>query len=181
MVNEMKLIKYILSILFCNGYRLLRFIPNNDPIMGCMLPFSKQGRWWQGALFALITMVSFDFITMKVGLWTVVTAGTYAGLGLLFHFAYKRIGKVKLKHYLGSGIIGVLIFDFVTGVLFGPAMFGMNFAQALIGQIPFTVMHLLTVTGFVLIITPVLDRAVISNPSLDDSAVLNKLKFLVRA
>ncbi len=177
----MKLIKYVLSILFCNAYRFLRIIPNNDPIMGCMLPFSRQDRWWQGALFALVTMISFDFITMKVGMWTVVTALTYAGLGLLFHFAYKRIGKVKLKHYLGSGVVGVLIFDFVTGVLFGPAMFGMSFVQAFIGQIPFTVMHLLTVSGFILILTPLLDRAVISNPALEDSAVLNRLRFWARA
>lgn len=177
----MKLLKYALSILFCNAYRLLRIIPNNDPIMGCMLPFSKQGRWWQGALFALITMVSFDFLTMRVGIWTAVTALTYAGLGLGFHFLYRRIGKVKLKHYLGSGIAGVLIFDFVTGVLFGPAMFGMSLAQAFLGQIPFTIIHLVTVTGFVLIITPVLDRAVVSNPALEDEAVLNRLKFWARA
>lgn len=177
----MKLIKYVLSILFCNAYRLLRIIPNNDPIMGVMLPFSRQDRWWQGALFALVTMISFDFITMKVGVWTAVTALTYAGLGLLFHFVYKRVGKVKLKHYLGSGVVGVLIFDFVTGILFGPAMFGMSFAQAFIGQIPFTVMHLLTVSGFILILTPLLDRAVISNPALEDTAVLNKLRFWVRA
>jgi len=177
----MKTAKYAIGILFCNAYRLLRFIPNNDPIMGCMLPFAKQGKWWHAALFALITMVSFDFITMRVGLWTAVTAGTYASLGLLFHFQYKRIKQVKLKHYLGSGVAGVLIFDFVTGVLFGPVMFGMTFAQALIGQVPFTILHLLTVSGFVLIITPLLDRTVISNPALEDSAVLNKLRFFARA
>jgi hypothetical protein len=177
----MKLLKYLISVLLCNGIRLLRIIPNNDPIMGCMLPFSKQGRWWQGALFALITMISFDFLAMKVGLWTVTTGLTYAGLGLMFHLIYKRVGKVRLKHYLGSGVLGVLIFDFVTGVLFGPAMFGMSFAQAFFGQIPFTIIHLVTVTGFVLIITPVLDRAVVSNPVLEDSAVLNRLKLWVRA
>jgi len=177
----MKFLKYFLGILFCNALRFLRFIPNNDPIMGFMLPFSRQGKWWQGALFALLAMVSFDFITMKVGLWTLVTALTYAGLGVMFHFAYKRIGKVKLKHYLGSGVAGVLIFDFVTGVLFGPAMFGMSFLQAFVGQIPFTAMHLLTVTFFILLLTPLLDRTIVSNPLLEDSAVLNRIKLLARA
>lgn len=173
----MKFLKYVLGILFCNALRFLRFIPNNDPIMACMLPFSRHGKWWQGALFALLTMVSFDFITMKVGMWTAVTALTYAGLGIMFHFAYKRIGKVKLKHYIGSGVIGVLIFDFVTGILFGPAMFGMSFAQALIGQIPFTIMHLLTATFFIILLAPLLDRAIVGNPSLEDSAVLNRIKL----
>lgn len=177
----MKVVKYLLSLLFCNAYRFLRFIPNNDPIMGFMLPFAKQDRWWQASLFALLTMVSFDFITMRVGIWTAVTACTYAGLGVLFHFSYKKLKKVKLKHYLGSGVVGVLIFDFVTGVLFGPAMFGMSFAQAFIGQIPFTVMHLLTVTAFILILTPLLDRAIVSNPTLEDSAVIDKIKLWVRA
>ncbi len=177
----MKILKYILSILFCNAYRLLRFIPNNDPIMGCMLPFAKQDSWWKAPLFAFVTMVSFDFITMRVGVWTGVTAITYAALAIMFHFTYKRIGTVKLKHYLGSGIVGVLIFDFVTGVVAGPAMFGMNIAQAAIGQIPFTVMHLLTVSFFVILITPILDRTIISNPTLEDTAVINKIKFLVRA
>jgi len=175
----MKLLKYLLSILFCNGYRFLRFIPNNDPIMGCMLPFARQDSWWKAPLFAFATMVSFDFITMRVGPWTAITALTYAGLAIMFHFTYKKIGTVKLRHYLGSGIVGVLIFDFVTGVVAGPAMFGIGFAQAAIGQIPFTVMHLITVSGFIIIITPILDRVIISNPTLEDSMVVNKLKFLV--
>ena len=177
----MKILKYVLSILFCNAYRLLRFIPNNDPIMGCMLPFARNDKWWKAPLFAFATMVSFDFITMRVGVWTGVTAITYAGLAIMFHFTYKRIGTVKLKHYIGSGIVGVLIFDFITGVVAGPAMFGMSIAQAAIGQIPFTVMHLLTVTFFVLLITPILDRAVISNPALEDTTVISRLKFLARA
>lgn len=176
----MKFLKYLISIIFCNAFRLLRFIPNNDPIMGCMLPFSRQDKWWQGALFAFITMISFDLMTSGIGIWTLATAGTYAGLGLGFHLAYKRIGKVKLKHYLGSGIIGVLVFDFVTGVLLGPTMFGMNYMQALIGQIPFTIVHLLTVTAFILILTPVFDTSIVNNPALEDSAVLSKIKMLVR-
>ena len=177
----MKTIKYALSLLFCNAYRFLRIIPNNDPIMGCMLPFSKQDKWWHASLFAFLAMATFDLITMKVGIWTAVTASIYAGLGLIFHFSFKKIKKVKLKHYLGSGIAGILIFDAVTGVLMGPAMFGMSFAQALIGQIPFTAMHLLTGTAFILILTPLLDRAIVSNPSLEDNAVLSKLKMWTRA
>jgi len=177
----MALVKYALSMLFCNAYRLLRIIPNNDPIMGCMLPFSRQDKWWQGALFALVTMVSFDLMTSGIGIWTLVTAGTYAALGLAFHFTYKRISKVKLRHYLGSGIIGVLAFDFITGVLFGPAMFGMTFTQAFLGQLPFTAMHLLTATAFILIITPALDTSIVSNPALEDSAVISKIRLLVRA
>ena len=146
-----------------------------------MLPFSRQDKWWQGALFALITMISFDIITMRLGIWTLVTGTTYASIGLLFHFTYKKIKKVKLRHYVGSGIIGVLIFDMVTGVILGPAMFGMSYLQALIGQIPFTVIHLLTVTGFILILTPVFDSSIVNNPVLENTNAINKIKMLVKA
>jgi hypothetical protein len=178
--EEIGIFKFVLLMLFCNLFRLLKFIPNNDPIMGSMLPFSKKNKWYTGALFALLTMVSFDIITGFVGVWTIVTALTYAALGLLFNYIYskrQKAGKtIGLKVYFGSGIAGVLIFDFITGVIATPFMFGMSFEQALIGQIPFTLIHLATVSFFVLIITPILDKNVLMNPRLDDEHVANYLK-----
>ena len=176
----MKLAKYALSILFCNAYRLLRFIPNNDPIMGCMLPFARRDKAWKAALFAFITMASFDFITMKAGAWTIVTAGTYALLALVFGLIYNRMKTVKLRHYLGSGISGVLIFDFITGPIMSSYLFKIPFSVAFVGQIPFTILHLLTVSGFILILTPILDKLVVANPQLEDSKVLNKFRFFAR-
>jgi len=178
---SMKLLKYALSILFCNAYRFLRFIPNNDPIMGCMLPFSKQDKWWQGALFAFITMASFDFLVGKTGIWTIVTASTYAFLGLMFHVAFKNKKKIKLKHYLGSGVLGVLIFDLVTGPIMSSWLFKIPFEAAVVGQVPFTAMHLISVSFFIVLLTPLFDRAIASNPSLEDTAVFNRLRFWTRA
>ena len=76
-----------------------------------------------------------------------------------------------IKAYLGYGVIGVLVFDFVTGVLATPLLFGMTFAAAFIGQIPFTAMHLLTSSAFILIVTPLLDKQVLLNKRLDDSRI----------
>ncbi len=171
----MKIVKYILSIFFCNLYRLFRFIPNNDPIMGCMLPFARQDKWWNSALFAFITMFSFDLITGMVGIWTLVTALTYAGLGILFHQIYKKKKKINLKTYLGSGIIAVLIFDFITGPIFSSWMFQMSFEAALIGQIPFTLLHLASVSAFIVILTPLLDVHLVNSKQLEDNKVWNKL------
>jgi uncharacterized membrane protein len=157
-------------------YRLLRFIPNNDPIMGVMLPYARQEKWWAAGLFAALTMASFDAITGKVGTWTVVTSLTYGILGIAFHFAFKRMqkngSKIDLLTYLGSGIIGVLAFDFVTGPVMSSALFGMSFAEAFIGQIPFTAMHLASVSAFVLLLTPVLDPMLVNNAKLEDKSVL---------
>lgn len=176
----MKLVKYFLSILFCNAFRLLRFIPNNDPIMGCMLPFARQHKWWNAALFSFITMVSFDLITGMTGIWTLVTASTYGALGILFHQIYKKKKKINLKTYLGSGIIGVLIFDFITGPIMSSWMFQMPFEVAFIGQIPFTLLHLASVSAFVLILTPLLDVHLMNSKQLEDHKVWNKVLNFAR-
>ncbi len=167
--------KFLISVFFANAIRILRFIPNNDPIMGMMLPFSKQEKVYVSVLFPIVTMVSFDLLTSGLGLWTLITAATYGCLGLSFYFAYKKMKKVDMKRYLGSGVIGVLIFDLVTGVIAAPFMFGMSFPQAFIGQIPFTLLHLTTVTGYILIITPLLDKHILKNKNLDDTKILTLL------
>ena len=167
------IIKFIIGIFFANIIRLFRFIPNNDPIMAVMLPYSKQNNKWASFLFPFITMVSFDAITGYLGVWTIITSVTYGGLGLLFMHIYRKKKKVGLKTYFFSGIFGVLIFDFITGVLATPLMFGMSFEQAFLGQIPFTLMHLVTVGIFTLVITPLLDKQLMENPHLDDLYIKN--------
>ncbi len=173
----MKTVKYAISIILCNLYRLLRFIPNNDPIMGVMLPFSRQDKWWEAGLFAAITIVTFDLLTSGIGVWTAVTAITYGALGIGFHFAYKKmkIKKMSIWNYLGSGIVGVLIYDFITGPIMSSWMFAMPFEAAFLGQIPFTLMHLASVSVFVVVLTPLLDKHLVENESLEDAAVLRRL------
>jgi len=172
----MGILKFLLTLAFCNAYRMLRIIPNNDPIMGVLLPYAKQQKWWVAPLFAFLTMASFDIVTFKVGIWTFVTSSTYAGLGILFHFCYRRLKKVGLKEYLGSGVVGVLIFDFITGPIMSSWLFHIPFSAALIGQIPFTLLHLASVSAFILILTPLLDTHVVNSASLEDAALYNSLK-----
>jgi predicted membrane protein len=144
--------------------------------MGVMLPYAKQEKWWAAPLFAFITMASFDLITWKVGIWTIVTSLTYAGIGLLFYFYYKKKKKVGLKEYLGSGVVGVLIFDFITGPIMSSWLFQMPFEVALVGQVPFTLLHLASVSIFIVILTPLLDKHLVNSESLDDSRVFSFLK-----
>jgi hypothetical protein len=173
----MKTAKLILTGILCNLYRLLRFIPNNDPIMGAMLPFSRRGKWWEAGLFAFLTMVSFDLITMKLGVWTIVTGLTYGALGIAFYFAYGKIKRFSIWTYIGGGVAGVLIFDFITGPIASSLMFGMPFLASLVGQVPFTLLHLASVTFFVALLTPLIDRTIVENPAFEDVA----LKKLFRA
>jgi hypothetical protein len=44
-------VKFIIGIVLSNLIRLLRFIPNNDPIMAITLPFSKQKKFTKQFFF----------------------------------------------------------------------------------------------------------------------------------
>jgi len=162
-------------MLISNLIRLLKFIPNNDPIMAVMLPFAKEKDLIKAFLFPFLTMITFDTITGYIGSWTLITAVTYGLLGVFFTILYSNKDKITIKTYLGSGIIGVLVFDFITGVLATPIMFGMSFEQAFVGQIPFTIIHLATVSVFILIITPLLDKHLFENKKLDDHKVIRRI------
>ena len=174
----MKIAKFLLGIVFCNLYRLLRSIPNNDPIMGLMLPYARQEKWWTAALFAFITMISFDMLTGMIGVWTIVTAVTYAGLGIAFNRFY-RGRTITMKTYLLSGVAGVLIFDFITGPIASSFMFNMPFWVAFAGQIPFTALHLGSVSFFVFFLVPLLDKQLVNNSQLEDAPLMRKLVALV--
>ena len=142
--------------------RLARFFPNNDPIMAVTLPFAKRGRV-AALAFPVMAMVLFDILSGKVGVWTVVTAGTYGALGLIFSVVYKALAKrgraIGPTTFLFSGIAGVLVFDFVTGPILSSALFDMSFAQAFVGQIPFTLRHLASVSIYTVAISPLVDWA----------------------
>lgn len=178
--EEISLVKVVISLLIANGIRLLKIIPNNDPIMSMALPFSRRTSATTSFAFPFVTMVSFDYVTGYLGMWTVVTSITYGALGLAFHYLLKDRKEVGMKIYLGFGIVGVLIFDFITGVVATPFLVpGMTFAQAFIGQVPFTIKHLVTSSAFIIIVTPLLDKQILLNKNLDDRKVANALSRIV--
>jgi hypothetical protein len=142
--------------------RLARFFPNNDPIMAVTLPYAKRGRV-AAFVFPVLAMVLFDLLSRRVGIWTLVTAGTYGLLGLGFSSLYSsraaRGRVVGRGTFFLSGIAGVLIFDFVTGPVMSSALFQMTFAQAFVGQVPFTLKHLVSVSLYTIVVSPLLDWA----------------------
>lgn len=160
MIKMNKILKYFSSTAGINFVRFLRVFPNNDPIMSCMLPFAKKDSWWKPFLFVVFTMASFDFIVNKVGLWTIGTSLVYGLIALLFYFVFKRLKNVTLRTYLFSGTAGILIFDFLTGPIMSSYLFKMPFSVALLGQIPFTAMHLFSGLAYIFLLVPVLDEDV---------------------
>ena len=54
--------------------------------------------------------------------------------------------------------IGIIFFDVVTGVILGPLIGGSSFYIALMGQIPFTVLHLMGGTLFAITVSPFVSK-----------------------
>lgn len=149
--------RYVAAMIACNLLRLFRFFPNNDPIMAFVLPFSRQDKWFYSAIFAFVTMILFDYFTSGIGIWTFTTAIAYAIIAVAASF-YLKNKKTTMKTYLGTGIVGIIFFDIVTGVLFGPTLFGVPVYAAFLGQIPFTLLHIASVSIYIVLIVPFLDK-----------------------
>lgn len=147
--------------------------------MGFALPFARNDAWWQAFLFPVIAMASFDFITLRVGPWTAVTAATYGLVGLLFHAYFKRKKEVGLKTYAQSSVIGVLVFDSITGPLMSSHLFKMPFSVAFLGQIPFTLLHLASAVSITVLLAPVLDPAIRVKTQQSGMRHLHKMQALL--
>ncbi|MFH1175074.1 MAG: hypothetical protein V1725_08155 [archaeon] len=169
-------IKYIIGLAVCFLIRLLPFRPANmEPIMTTTLPFSKKWGWAAGALFGMLSIVLFDLIHPtpgfpRFGIWTLVTAVLYGLVGVAAGLYLKKREGTILR-YTGFAVIATLVYDFLTGPIMSSMIFNMPFSTALIGQIPFTLMHLLGNVIGAAIISPLLYRWVVDNRRLDTNAL----------
>jgi hypothetical protein len=152
-------VSFILRLLFATVVRFFRFFPNNDPVLGVALPSARKNLW-SGILFAIIAMVSFDIITGKVGIWTLVTSATYAFVILVLGLVFSKMKHVSIKHYLFASIAGVLIFDAITGPLMSTFIFKQSLFITIMGQIPFTFYHLASTSTYSLVFAFLLDKDV---------------------
>ncbi|MBI4210323.1 MAG: hypothetical protein HY544_02340 [Candidatus Diapherotrites archaeon] len=172
--------KYLTGAILANAYRLLRVFPNSDPIMGFVLPAAKNEPFWKAPLFAFATMFTFDMLTSGIGAWTWVTSTTYALIAFAFTMLLKA-EKPGLATYTKYGLAGVLAFDFITGPAMGSALFHQPFWLTLLAQIPFTAMHLVSVSFSILIITPFFDRQAMLDLQGMASSVRNAFLQAVKA
>ena len=140
------------------------------------MPFSKKYGGLVGFSFAFLSIVLYDLITAKLGMWTFVTAGTYGVLGLWAYFFFRN-RKMQKLNYVKFAIIGTLFFDAVTGLSIGPLFFGQSFSEAFFGQIPFTAMHLLGNVSFAIILSPLIYRFIIDNKKFEYPNIINVFGF----
>ena len=100
-------------------------------------------------------MVLYDAITSGITQWTAVTAVTYGLIGLASPLFMQ--GKYPLARYVGYAVVATLFFDAITGVVAGAVLFDMSWKTGLIGQIPFTINHLIGNTLLAVALSPLID------------------------
>jgi uncharacterized membrane protein len=161
--------KFVLGFVVCVLIRLLPFRPPNiEPIMATLMPFSRAYGKAAGFFFGFGSMVLFDVVVGKVGIWTLVTAVAYGLVGLWAALYFKN-KKNTAWNYAKFAVISTILFDIVTGFTVGPLFFGQPLSAAVIGQIPFTALHLLGNVSFALILSPALYTYVIENKKFESA------------
>jgi uncharacterized membrane protein len=159
-------LKYVIGFVAVFALRLLPFrVPNVEPVMATMMPFAKRFGAWGGFVFATLSIVLYDAVTSGWGVWTLITALAYGLLGALAHVFFKH-RESNAKNYVIFAVFGTLLYDALTGLTIGPLFWHQPFMVALVGQIPFTLFHLVGNVTFAAILSPAIYRWVVMNERL---------------
>lgn len=147
-------------------FRLLPFRPPNvELILAGQMPVAKQLGPLAGFFFGGLSIFLFDFFTGMLGPWTFITSLAYGvlGIGAAWYFR-DRNGK---RHFVYFAVMGTLLYDALTGLTVGPIFFQQPFIAAVLGQIPFTMMHLLGNVSFAALLSPLVERWIVENKKLE--------------
>jgi len=175
--NKKNYIKYIIGFIFCMLVRLIPFrAPNVEPILATQMPFAKIYGKTFGFLFGFLSIVLFDLLTMKLGLHTLITGVTYGALGVWAVSFFKNKTENRMN-YVYFAILGTLFFDIVTGIIAGPVFFHQSFAEAAMGQIPFTLLHLAGNITFAYFLSPLIYKYTVKNKKIKFNQVSSLLTF----
>jgi energy-coupling factor transport system substrate-specific component len=148
--------KYIIGFLSVLAFRLMPFrAPNVEPIMAVIMPFGKVYGGLMSFAFGALSIVIYDSVTSGFGIWTLVTALAYGLLGLGAQYYFKN--RSGWKSYASYAVIATILYDVITGLTIGPLFFHQSFMISLVGQIPFTLLHLLGNVSFAIILSPAIE------------------------
>ncbi|MBP6883680.1 MAG: hypothetical protein KBC06_00380 [Candidatus Pacebacteria bacterium] len=165
--------KFSAAFIACLAIRLIPIRPPNiEPIMATQMPMSKVYGPYFGFIFSFLSIVAYDLLTGTLGMWSLFTATTYGVLGLAATF-YFRNKKGTGLDYVRFAIFGTLFFDAVTGLSVGPLFFHQSFYNALIGQIPFTMLHLVGNVLFAYMLSPAIYSLFIKKKKFERKSIIN--------
>lgn len=150
-------IKYTITFISVMAIRLVPFrAPNVEPIMTVIMPFGKVYGGLMSFAFGFLSIVLFDSVTSGLGIWTLVTALAYGALGLGASYFFKN--RSGWKNYALYAVVATIFYDAITGLTIGPLFFHQSFIVSLVGQIPFTALHLLGNVSFAIVLSPVIEK-----------------------
>ncbi len=137
--------------------RLLPFrAPNLEPLMAMVMPLSRTYGRLYSFLFGFLSVAVYDMFTVGFGVWTLFAGIAYGLVGLAASFYFQN--RTGWKNYAKFAFFATIVFDVVTGLSMGPLFFGQSFMAAIVGQIPFTAIHLLSNVSFAIVLSPMIER-----------------------
>ena len=165
------MVKFILGWLAVMAIRLIPGRPANfEPMLATVMPYSTRYGKFASFLFGFLGIFVFDLISRQVGMWTLITALSYGLLGLAAAYFFAK-HEPTTRNFVTFGIAGTIIYDAVTGLSIGPLFYGQPFMEAMVGQVPFTLMHVLGTVVFAVVLSPALLRFVVKNEKLETKKV----------
>jgi len=139
---------------------------NVSPLMATEVAGSKAYGPWVGGLYGALSIILLDIVVGRAGTWTIVTGITYGAVGVWAAYFMKKRSATSINFVMAS-ITGTLFFDLITGVLMGPLFYGQPWMSAIVGQIPFTLRHLVGNIAFASMLAPWFYRKIMTNPKLE--------------
>jgi hypothetical protein len=139
-------------------------MPNVEPLMAAVMPVSARTSMWQSVIFAVSSIALYDLVTAGWGYWTFGTVIAYGAVAASSHFYFARFPATRF-HFLTFGIAATLFYDALTGFTIGPIFWHQTLSAAIVGQIPFTLMHLAGTILFSLVLSPLLLKWYARNPA----------------
>lgn len=147
-------LKFFVVLFLCLMARLIPVrIPNVEPILAATMPISRARGALVGFSFAVLSILLYDILTGTLGVQTLFTFLAYGVLGL-WSASYFKTRESTSLNYVRFAIMGTLFYDAVTGLTVGPIFFHQPFFASLVGQIPFTALHLIGNIAFAFILSP---------------------------
>lgn len=167
-------LKYTITFISVLLFRLMPFrAPNVEPIMAVIMPLGKTYGGIVSFVFGALSIVIYDSMTSGIGIWTLVTSFAYGLVGLGSFFYFKN--RSGWKSYALYAVIATIAYDIATGLTIGPLFFHQSFMVSLIGQIPFTILHLLGNVSFAIVLSPAIERWLVK----EESKVISEKVVLV--
>jgi len=140
--------------------------------MATIMPIGKIYGGIMSFVFGSLSIIIYDLLTFGIGPWTFFTGIAYGLVGLLSYWVLKN--KSGWKSYASYAVIATIAYDIVTGLIPGPLFYGQSFVVALIGQIPFTAIHLLGNIPFAILVSPLLERWLVKESPVHLTSLVKK-------